>query len=853
METILRSASTAIPPETLRCYPATAETAALLARYFDTDTDRLVLTPGSDAALRLVCEHHRRRAGDGATVLLQDPNYPAWHQTAGLLNLRLRRITADLDNPTTQHDALVRAARRTKNALIAVSVPNGPLGSVLPPDTLSELAQVAERRGHLLVLDTCYQAFHGPIGDPVTRARGRTLVVQSLSKSHALAGTRIAAMFGDPELLRDLAAGPLEHAVSGASLTAADVVIRHHDAFQAIWDEVRDTRVRTAHSLRDLGYVPLPSAGNFLTLRLPDRVSAGACVAGLADLGYAIADLSETTGLAGCVRFTVADAETTDGVLAALRTVSRHNSLVKPAGCRSSTVGRPRPGHPITPTDDERTMRPPRANGNRPIPPATDATSTLEGNLVDRTRPVNILLIGGCGHWAAKENHVPALLDLKAEGFPVRVGAVCDPRDPYREGIGELGMAPLVDLVREDAPIWLDPARLPPDALYQALDALHARDPFDALVIACNPVHHMVYLRWAVTRGLHALCDKPVVCTENASWDPTAAHRIQHDFDDLLRELEKQQQVRPCHVVVPLRRRANDAYLTVAREIEEVQHVHQQGLTSLNLVKNAGMYRLPTEYGMGDAHGYGSGVGSLAFSSYHFIDVIAWYLSLAPGRATRLVLTNPYVRRLGNYLRTTESQLLGRILGVAGEPPVLAPEALRAEVDFVFHAELLDESRNTLGLVTYSCFNNTYSHRTTGASEVDSAGLVPFREKGRMSQFVMDINQGNLQHLVMTKNDVVGESYRIAVRRRRNPRVTEEPSREWLFEDAHHGSRITPRHLTQAFVRLAAGQELPPDVARHLSFLHDQRLSHAIFAGFYRLMAADYAGQPLEQLLVDLT
>ncbi|MER7991138.1 hypothetical protein ABTY53_36980 [Streptomyces noursei] len=475
---------------------------------------------------------------------------------------------------------------------------------------------------------------------------------------------------------------------------------------------------------------------------------------------------------------------------------------------------------------------------------------------MNRPTTVNVLLVGGCGHWAAKENHVPALLELKAQRFPVRVGAICDHRDPYRENLTELGMAPLTELLRVDRPKWLDPAGLSADALHRALDDLHAEEPFDALVIACDPVHHVVYLRWAVDRGVHALCDKPVVCAENASFNPAAALSIQHDFDALLRNLARQQEKRPCHLVVPLRRRANDAYLTAAQEISDVYDSHKQGLTSINLVKNAGMYRLPAEYGLGDAHGYRSGVGSLAFSSYHFIDVIAWYLSLALGQATQLALTNPYLRRLGDYLRTAESSALGRILeeGPDGDDRGELPfQVLRAEVDFVFHAELLDEDQRKLGLISYSCFNNTYSHRTSGMSEVDRAGLVPFREKGRMSQFVMDINQGSLQHLVMSKNDVVGEDYRIAIRRRRNPRISSEPSRDWLFEDAHAGSQLTPRHLTQGFIKLAAGQEVSPEVGRRLSFLHDQQLTHALFAGFYQLIADGFTGEREARRVVRLT
>ncbi|KMS70931.1 hypothetical protein ACM01_29345 [Streptomyces viridochromogenes] len=468
--------------------------------------------------------------------------------------------------------------------------------------------------------------------------------------------------------------------------------------------------------------------------------------------------------------------------------------------------------------------------------------------------PINVLLVGGCGHWAAKENHIPALLQMKEEGTPVRVGAICDPRNPYREGIDAAGMEPLSTLLRLDSPKWLNPAGMDSDAVHREIDALHAEEPFDAIIIACDPVHHMVYLRWAAGRGVSALCDKPIVCAENASWDPASALRIETDYEDLLRMIAKQDKA--FHIAVPLRRRANDAYLKVAGEIQDVYDKHKQGVTSINLVKNAGMYRFPSEYNLGNAHGYRAGVGSLAFSSYHFIDVLAWYLSVAPGKATQLSLTMPYLRRLGEYLKTDEAVMLGSLLGeegIADAPVELPPEVLRTEVDFVFHAELLDEDDTKLGLITYSCFNNTYSHRATGLSELDSTDLVPFREKGRMSQFVMDINQGNLQHLVMRKNDVVGEDYEIAIQRRRNPRISDEPRQDWLFANAHAGSQITPQDLTRGFLRLAVRQEVPEEIRRQMSFLHEQRLSHHLFSGFYQLIARNFVDSTPARHTVRLT
>ncbi|MFE2733274.1 Gfo/Idh/MocA family oxidoreductase [Streptomyces sp. NPDC059349] len=454
-------------------------------------------------------------------------------------------------------------------------------------------------------------------------------------------------------------------------------------------------------------------------------------------------------------------------------------------------------------------------------------------------RTTTVLLVGGSGHWAGRENHAPALLDMQNSGWPVRTAVICDPRDPEKRAQDE-GMAPLRELLVRDAPQWLNPDGLSRTELESVLDGAHAAHRFSLVIIACDPVHHRDYILWAISRGISVLCDKPLLVAEGAAHDPAAAESINTSYAAIERALTRARATGPCHLAMPLRRRANDVYRSVAADIAEVQSTYGQGITSMQLIKNGGLFRYPEEYLFGDAHGYRSGVGALSFSSYHYIDLLAWYLELAPGEATAVRVTNPYVRRVGDFLRTRQAAVLADLIGAGdtGRSVALPPQVLAAEADFVFNLELLGEDGRKAGLVTYSCHSNTYSHRSVGPQEFDRANRQPFREKGRMSQFTLDINQGSLQHIGIFKNDVVGEDYRIRVQRRRTPVVAHEPYAEEVFHNAHAGSSVTPQDVLQAMVRLVSGVSTPAEVADRIAFFEGQRLSHHLFGTFYELIAA---------------
>ncbi|MFD3827132.1 Gfo/Idh/MocA family oxidoreductase [Streptomyces sp. NPDC058625] len=469
-------------------------------------------------------------------------------------------------------------------------------------------------------------------------------------------------------------------------------------------------------------------------------------------------------------------------------------------------------------------------------------------------RPISVLLVGGCGHWAAAENHIPAILTLKERGFPVRVAAICDPRDPYDQAL--LGHMPhLRSIVTQDRPAWVRPQQgESTGALERRLQQAHHDDHFDVVIVACDPVAHFPYLKWATDQGIPVLCDKPIICVEDAAFNPDRAAEIRRQFDALLHAHRAQ----PDHLfAVPLRRRANDAFVRVGELIQDVHDTHQQSLTMGHINVSGGNFRLPEEYALGNAHGYTHGVGALAFSSYHYLDELTRYLLLAPGQITALRLTLQYVRRVGDHLATGLNDALGTLLHPRSEvelPAVeLSDRIARAEMDFAFTVELLNSRQQSLGVLTYSFTSNSCSNRSVGALARDAQDAVAYREKGRMSQYVIDLHQGNLQHLRITKNDAVGEAYSIRLEHRRNPLVGGEGRREHVYNNAHDSSAVTPRDITAAFITMAAGRTPEATITDKIAFLDGQVLTHRVFAAMYELIASHHHdARSCPSVLVDM-
>ncbi len=329
---LIAEAMSEFSAEAVRHYPNFADRVPRIAHRLGVPSGELVLTPGSDAVLRQACHLLARRRNGRFTIFLQHPNYYCWEQMAAPTGPRLQPIPWSPEGEGGS--ALISAARKARGALIAVSVPNGPVGGSLEENQLDTLIKVASRNKHLIVLDACYQAFAGDWRKWIARRGDHVLVVQSFSKSHGLAGARVAAAFGSPSLIEELADTRIEHAVSMPAMILLEALLERTGVFEEIWSDIRRCRQATEARLREAGLDVPSSDANFVHVRLGTAARAEEVVRVFDAQGVRIKSLGDYSGHVGSIRYTIGDlAGTSPYTDLLLREVTR-------AACRPSN-GRP--------------------------------------------------------------------------------------------------------------------------------------------------------------------------------------------------------------------------------------------------------------------------------------------------------------------------------------------------------------------------------------------------------------------------------------------------------------------------------------------------------------------------------
>ena len=166
-----------------------------------TTLENVIITPGGQSALFAA---HMAVLDQGDTAAYIDPFYATYPTTIRSVGAIERKIITSAENyfqPTFEQ--LDSATKKTKSLLI--NSPNNPTGMVYNEATIKSICDVAKKNDLWIISDEVYdtQIWAGKHISPreIENMTERTLVVGSLSKSHAMTGSRLGWLLGPKEVI----------------------------------------------------------------------------------------------------------------------------------------------------------------------------------------------------------------------------------------------------------------------------------------------------------------------------------------------------------------------------------------------------------------------------------------------------------------------------------------------------------------------------------------------------------------------------------------------------------------------------------------------------------------------------
>ncbi|MEJ2454904.1 MAG: histidinol-phosphate transaminase [Candidatus Thiodiazotropha sp.] len=251
--------------DALRLYPdpTASRLRVTVAEYYGLQADQVFIGNGSDEVLA-----HTFFAlfQQPEPLLFPDITYSFYPVYCGLYGIDYRTI------PLAEDFTLWIDDYDRPNGGIIFPNPNAPTGRLLTLNLIETLLK--RNRNSVVVIDEAYIDFGGESAAVLVPRYDNLLVIQTLSKSRALAGMRIGLALGDKALLEGLIRVKdsfNSYPIDRLALAAGIAAFEDDEHFRNICSQVIDERERVTAQLQELGFEVVPSAANFVFARHPER------------------------------------------------------------------------------------------------------------------------------------------------------------------------------------------------------------------------------------------------------------------------------------------------------------------------------------------------------------------------------------------------------------------------------------------------------------------------------------------------------------------------------------------------------------------------------------------------------
>lgn len=251
--------------DALRLYPdpAASDLTKALAAYYGVKQSEVFVGVGSDDVLAMI---FMTFFNSKKPLLFPDITYSFYDVWADLFRIPYRQIPLNDEFEINKEDYIGKECGG-----IIFPNPNAPTGVLVDLAFIEDI--VKANPDVIVVVDEAYIDFGGISALPLIKKYDNLLVVQTFSKSRAMAGIRIGYAFGCEKLIKylsDVKFSFNSYTMNRPALSLGVEAVRDDAYFKEIVGKIVNTREWVKKELKELGFVFKDSMSNFIFATHPD-------------------------------------------------------------------------------------------------------------------------------------------------------------------------------------------------------------------------------------------------------------------------------------------------------------------------------------------------------------------------------------------------------------------------------------------------------------------------------------------------------------------------------------------------------------------------------------------------------
>lgn len=184
-----------------------AQKATFQSRGFLPTIEQVLVAPGANSIIYLAI---KCLVNPGEEVIVPDPGFPTYYSAIKACGAKAVTVKLKEENKFRLNPSDLENAITNKTRLIILNTPSNPTGSVMLPEEIKQVAEIAKKHDVYLLSDEIYgrlifnneKSFLSP--SYIDHCKERTIILNGFSKAFAMTGWRLGVAIGPEEVIEKM-------------------------------------------------------------------------------------------------------------------------------------------------------------------------------------------------------------------------------------------------------------------------------------------------------------------------------------------------------------------------------------------------------------------------------------------------------------------------------------------------------------------------------------------------------------------------------------------------------------------------------------------------------------------------
>lgn len=289
----------------LTAYPEIDPLYKKIAGWLGCGKENIYITAGSDAGIKAVFEVFIER---GNTVVLLNPTYAMFYVYTEMFQGHLIKIDYKEDLSLSDED-VIKAIYSYKPKLICIANPNSPTGTILPPESIDKIVDVASHQNSIILLDEAYYPFYPISSIQLISSYPNLVVTRTFSKAMGLASARLGFVAGQAQTIEYLHKVRPMYETNAFAVKFADIIIDNYHLVEKNLDEIKRAKEYLEEELKCLEIPYFKSHTNFILINVGSYERSIQIGEALSKRKILVKTNFKDTVLKNCIRVTIGSIE----------------------------------------------------------------------------------------------------------------------------------------------------------------------------------------------------------------------------------------------------------------------------------------------------------------------------------------------------------------------------------------------------------------------------------------------------------------------------------------------------------------------------------------------------------------